>query len=72
MRVGVKFCEQVILELFIQKCDFMAERNALGPSMGLRDSDAIRHTLQFRYLRDSRERHILQKTGGRLFAKEIV
>ena len=48
----------------------MAERNALGPLMGLRDSEAIRHTLQFRYLRDSRERHIRQKTGGCLFAKE--
>ena len=48
----------------------MAERNALGHSMGLRDSDAIRHTFQFRYLRDSGERHIRQKTGGRLFAKE--
>ena len=48
----------------------MAERNALGHSMGLRDSDAIRHTLQFRYLRDSRERHIRQKTGERLFTKE--
>ena len=38
--------------------------------MGLRDSDAIRHTLQFRYLRDSRERHSRRKTGGLLFAKE--
>ena len=52
------------------KCDVVAERTALGPSVGLRQSDAIRHTLQFRYLRDSGERHIRRKTGGRLFAKE--